>query len=80
MTLLLPTVFFSGFIFPRETMPAIFYGLSVLLPPTYYIDLLRGVILRGGSFTDFSTHIAILGAMGVGLFLLCAVRYRRHIA
>jgi ABC-2 type transport system permease protein len=80
MTLLLPTVFFSGFIFPRETMPAIFYGLSVLLPPTYYIDLLRGVILRGGDFADFRTHIAVLGGMSAGLFVLCAVRYRRHIA
>jgi ABC-2 type transport system permease protein len=73
-------VFFSGFIFPRETMPALFYGLSLLLPPTYYIDLLRGVILRGGSFADFGTHIAILSAMSIGLFVLCAVRYRRHIA
>jgi ABC-2 type transport system permease protein len=80
MTLLLPTVFFSGFIFPRETMPAIFYGLSVLLPPTYYIDLLRGVVLRGGDFADFSRHIAILAGMGVGLFLLCALRYRKNIA
>jgi len=80
MTLLLPTVFFSGFIFPRETMPAIFYWLSVALPPTYYIDLLRGVVLRGGSFADFNSHLTILAAMGAGLFLLCAVRYRKQIA
>lgn len=80
MTLLLPTVFFSGFIFPRETMPGIFYGLSVLLPPTYYIDLLRGVVLRGGDFADFSRHLGILAGMGAGLFLLCALRYRRNLA
>ncbi|HWN94959.1 MAG TPA: ABC transporter permease [Methylomirabilota bacterium] len=80
MTLLLPTVFFSGFIFPRETMPDIFYGLSVLLPPTYYIDLLRGVVLRGGGFADFSSHLAILAGMSIGLFLLCALRYRKNIA
>jgi ABC-2 type transport system permease protein len=80
MTLLLPTVFFSGFIFPRETMPAIFYGLSMALPPTYYIDMLRGVVLRGGGFADFSGHILILAAMGTFLFFLSAVRYRRQIA
>jgi len=80
MTLLLPTVFFSGFIFPRETMPAFFYGLSVALPPTYYIDLLRGVVLRGGSFADFSGHLAILASMGFGLFFLCALRYRKNLA
>lgn len=80
MTLLLPTVFFSGFIFPRETMPPVFYALSVALPPTYYIDLLRGVVLRGGDFADFSRHLIILACMGAGLFLLCAARYRRNLA
>lgn len=80
MTLLLPTVFFSGFIFPRETMPEIFYALSVMLPPTYYIDLLRGVVLRGGEFADFTRHLVILACMGFGLFVLCALRYRKNLA
>ena len=80
MTLLLPAVFFSGFIFPRETMPGIFYAVSVVLPPTYYIDLLRGVILRGGGFADFKMHILVLSGMSTLLFLLCALRYRRQLA
>jgi len=80
MTLLLPSVFFSGFIFPRETMPAFFHALSVMLPATYYIDLVRGVILRGGDFADFGSQITVLSGMGLGLFLLCALRYRRQIA
>jgi len=80
MTLLLPTIFFSGFIFPRETMPQFFYAISVLLPPTYYIDLLRGVVLRGGQFADFTPHLIVLAGMGGALFTLCAARYRRNIA
>ena len=80
MTLLLPTVFFSGFIFPRETMPWIFRWISTLLPSTYYISLLRGVVLRGATFTDFTTEIEILAAMGLTLFVLCALRYRRNLA
>jgi ABC-2 type transport system permease protein len=39
MIFILPSVFFSGFIFPRETMPAIFYWISCALPATYYIEL-----------------------------------------
>jgi ABC-type multidrug transport system permease subunit len=50
------------------------------LPPTYYIDLLRGVILRGGDFADFSSNLIILAIMGGTLFLLCALRYRRQLA
>ena len=52
MTLILPTVFFSGFIFPRETMPAFFYYFGSALPTTYYINLLRGIILRGAYLED----------------------------
>src|SRR3954470_6319080 len=70
MTLILPSVFFSGFIFPRETMPWIFYAIGSILPTTYYIHLLRGIILRGASFPDFWQHIGILAIMGVILFLV----------
>src|SRR4029079_7522527 len=36
MAFILPSVFFSGFIFPRETMPAFFYGLGAILRTTYF--------------------------------------------
>ena len=50
MTFIMPRVFFSGFIFPRETMPWIFYAIGALLPTTYFIDLMRAIILRGALF------------------------------
>ena len=80
MTLILPTVFFSGFIFPRETMPAFFYYLGSALPTTYYIDLLRGIILRGAYFGDHVDDLSILLAMGFLLFAVCALRFRKKIA
>jgi ABC-2 type transport system permease protein len=80
MTLIMPTVFFSGFIFPRETMPWIFYGISTLLPTTYYIELLRAIILRGATLSEFSSHLFVLGGMGIGLFTLCALRFKKRIA
>jgi ABC-2 type transport system permease protein len=52
MVFLLPSVFFSGFIFPRETMPWIFYALGAVLPTTYFISLMRGIILRGAYFYE----------------------------
>jgi ABC-type multidrug transport system permease subunit len=80
MVLILPSVFFSGFIFPRETMPWIFYAVSVVLPATYYIELERALILRGAPLTDFLAHLAVLAGMGLALFSLCAVRFRRRLA
>jgi ABC-2 type transport system permease protein len=79
MTTLMPSVFFSGFIFPRETMPAIFYWISTLLPATYYIDLLRAIVLRGATLQDFSFNIAVLTVMGVGMFVACALKFKKRI-
>lgn len=80
MTLILPTVFFSGFIFPRETMPAFFYWFGSILPTTYYINLLRGIILRGAYLSDHLPDLIILSVMGVVLFAVCALRFRKKIA
>lgn len=80
MALLLPSVFFSGFIFPIETMPKFFQGLSTLLPATYFIGLMRAIMLRGAGFMDYWHYFAILAAMGMVLFSLCALRFRQRIA
>ena len=79
MVFLLPSVFFSGFIFPRETMPWIFYGLGAVLPTTYFISLMRGIILRGAYFFEYWPQLVILVAMSIILFTLCALRFRTKI-
>ena len=58
MAFILPSVFFSGFIFPRETMPAIFYGLGAILPTTYFIALMRAIILRGATFFEYCAVVS----------------------
>jgi ABC-2 type transport system permease protein len=80
MIFIMPSVFFSGFIFPRETMPWIFYAIGSALPTTYYISLLRAIILRGANLADFWSHLVILTGMGCALFAVCALRFRRKIA
>jgi ABC-2 type transport system permease protein len=80
MIFILPSVFFSGFIFPRETMPQIFYAISTVIPATYYIELERAIILRGASLGDFWFHLVMLAAMGVALFGLCVARFKSKIA
>jgi ABC-type multidrug transport system, permease component len=80
MMFLLPSVFFSGFIFPRATMPWIFQALGACLPATYFIELMRAIILRGASVIEFWPHLAILAGMGAALFTLCALRFKQKIA
>src|SRR2546426_2536003 len=80
MIFIMPSVFFSGFIFPRETMPWIFYAIGSLLPTTYFIDLMRAIILRGAILAEFWTDLVVLSAMGLALFAFCALRFRKKIA
>jgi ABC-2 type transport system permease protein len=79
MTFMLPSVFFSGFVFPRETMPWIFYALGSLMPATYFISLMRAIILRGAHLFEYWPHLVILIIMSILLFVLCALRFRTKI-
>ncbi len=79
MAFILPSVFFSGFIFPRETMPAIFYWLGAILPTTYFIALMRAIILRGATFMEYWQSLAIMSGMAVLLFCVCSLRFRKKI-
>ncbi|HJT46309.1 MAG TPA: ABC transporter permease [Chthoniobacterales bacterium] len=80
MTFMLPSVFFSGFVFPRETMPWIFYAVGTILPTTYFISLMRAIILRGANFFEYWPHLVILMIMSIILFALCALLFRKKIA
>jgi ABC-2 type transport system permease protein len=76
---LLPSVFFSGYIFPRDTMLLPFYLLSGLVPATYYINITRGIILRGAGFNHLWQDTLVLTIMGIALALLAARRFRSKV-
>ena len=79
MVFMLPSVFFSGFVFPRETMPWIFQALGALLPATYFISLARAIILRGAHFFEYWPHLLVLIIMSILLFALCALLFRKKV-
>ena len=79
MTFILPSVFFSGFIFPRETMPWIFRALGSIIPTTYFIALSRAIILRGAHFLEYWPNLLILIVMSIVLFCVCALRFRKKV-
>lgn len=45
--ILLPSILLSGFIFPREAMPKIIYYIGNIFPITYFLEILRGIIVKG---------------------------------
>jgi drug efflux transport system permease protein len=79
MTLMLPTIFLSGYVFPRQTMPLIFYAMSYLVPATYMIDIFRGIILRGAGLAELWMQALILLGMGIVVLLIAARSFSRMI-
>ena len=79
MGLMLPSIFLSGYVFPRETMPAVFHMLSNFVPATYMINIFRGIILRGAGFPELWLDGLVLAIMGVGVLLLAARKFERMV-
>ena len=77
---MLPSVLLSGFMFPRSEMPLIIYLASGAFPVTYYLEILRGVILRGADFGDLLPHFAGLAGCCIVIFALSLTRFRKQVA
>ena len=76
----LPSVMLSGFMFPREAMPQLFYQLGHLLPLTFYLEILRGIVLKGiGINFLWSQVFALLVYIGVALSL-SIVKFQKKLA
>ena len=79
MMVILPTIFFSGYIFPRETMPLPFYIFSFFVPGTYFVNISRGIILRGAGLEHLWRDGLALLTMGVLLLLAAAKRFQHKV-
>jgi ABC-2 type transport system permease protein len=76
---ILPSIFFSGYIFPRETMPLGFYIVSYFVPASYFINITRGIILRGAGIQHLWIDALALFAMGTCLLVIAARRFSNKI-
>jgi ABC transporter DrrB family efflux protein len=76
---MLPSVLLSGFMFPRDEMPLLIYWVTFAIPVTYFIEILRGVILRGADFLDLVPHVIWLASCCFILLGLSVARFRKKV-
>ena len=76
---IMPNILLSGFMFPRDAMPVPAQWLGNLLPLTYYLRILRGILLKGAGLGQIWIDATILGAFAVGLIVLSAARFRKTV-
>jgi ABC-type multidrug transport system permease subunit len=77
MLALLPSILLSGYIAPRETLPGALYLLSDLIPVTYFIQIIRGVAVRGAGFIDLLPSVLALLLLTFALLALSTLRFRK---
>lgn len=79
IVVLLPSVILSGFMFPIEAMPKIIQLISKAIPLTYFIRILRGIILKGIDISFLWYEVNMLAIMGVVLLSLAIFRFRKKL-
>jgi ABC transporter DrrB family efflux protein len=78
--IMLPSVLLSGFMFPRDSMPVIMQFIGYLVPATHFMEIIRGIVLRGATLMDLLPEVITLLVMGVVLLVLSAFRFRKKLA
>ena len=77
--LMLPSILLSGFMFPREAMPAPAQWIGLVLPLTWYLDVLRGILLKGSGIALLWRDTLVLSLMAVGLIAVSVARFRKTV-
>lgn len=77
---LMPSFLFSGFLFPIFTMPYLLQLYTRVFPAQYFVDLSRGVILKGAGLPELWPSVALLFAYTFGIFALSVWRFRKKVA
>ncbi len=77
---MLPSMLLSGFLFPVENMPVPLQWASNVVPARYFIEVLRGVLLKGTSWSVHGGDLLALAAFALLMIAMSTARFERRIA
>ncbi|MCK4760775.1 MAG: ABC transporter permease, partial [Candidatus Aminicenantes bacterium] len=72
---LLPSLMLSGFIFPLDSMGPVLRGISHIVPATYFLKIIRGVVLKGAELKHFIPEGLALLVFSVVLLILSMIKF-----
>ena len=75
MVLLMPVVMLSGMLFPVESMPQVLQWIAAVVPPRYYIDAMRRLMIMGVGIGEVMKEVAVLAAMTVVLLTVALKKF-----
>ena len=75
MVLLMPVVMLSGMLFPVESLPTILQWISAIVPPRYYIETMRKLMIMGVGIGEVAHEVAVLAVMTVVLLAIALKKF-----
>lgn len=76
----LPSVLLSGFMFPREAMPEFFFQLGRILPLTFYLQIMRGIVLKGVGIKALWPQVCALLLYSSIVLTISVVKFKKKLA
>ena len=77
MPVMLPAMMLSGYIFPIASLPIVLQYVGYLLPTTYFIYIMRAVVIKGVGLDLIIPQTIALGLFGIALLGLAIWRFRK---
>jgi ABC-2 type transport system permease protein len=78
MFVMMPSMLLSGFMYPRETMPFVIQQLGLLVPLTYFLQILRGIMLKGIGISMLWPTVLPLSIFSLVVFGLSAWGFQKR--
>lgn len=76
---MLPTMLLSGFIFPIRSMPFLLQKITYIVPARYYLQIIRGIMLKGNTIPQLWDSGIVLLIMSAGMLLVASKRFNLRI-
>jgi ABC-2 type transport system permease protein len=73
---MLPTMLLSGFIFPLASLPFWLQAIAAIVPATYFLQIIRGVILKGVGFYELWEPLSVLCVMAFALMVVSISKFK----
>jgi len=77
--ILLPSILLSGFIFPRESLPQALQVVGSVLPLTYFVIIIRGILIKGVGLPELWRQILPMVVIGVAVFAAAINRFQKRV-
>ncbi len=79
MGMLLPTILFSGFMFPLENMPAPLQWFANIVPSKWYYIIVKSIMIKGLGFSGIWKETLVLSIMTTGLLLISFKKFNTRL-